>query len=78
MWYVFEHPNGQLIGVDNSSGGYPSKTDYPGSAKYWRSVEEAEEYRGIFTRSPNTPSYYLDAGQWILKTIKIIGINTYV
>ena len=43
--------DGKVVGIDSNSGGYPYKTDSPGSAKFFRTRKEAEHYIGLFTTS---------------------------
>lgn len=38
----------KLIGLDESSGGYPWTPSYPCGIKYWAKREEAEKYNKIF------------------------------
>lgn len=43
--------NGQPVGVDSNSGGYPFKTDSPSQVRYFDSREEAEKYLRVFENS---------------------------
>lgn len=40
--------DGQPVGLDRDSGGYPYKTGYPGSIHYWKSAQEALDYMAMF------------------------------
>jgi hypothetical protein len=40
--------NNKPVGIDQNSGGYPYKTDYPGSVKYWETREKAQHYADMF------------------------------
>lgn len=43
--------DGKPIGLDTASGGYPFKTSYPGSVKYWETRESAQKYADMFPES---------------------------
>jgi len=60
--FCFVTEDGKYVGVDSSSGGYPSVTDYPLGIHLWHSREDAERYRSMFPRE-----------KWILK--KFVGLN---
>lgn len=49
--------NGQPIGLDSDSGGYPYKTEYAGSVKYWATREDARKYLDVFASSPSYGFY---------------------
>lgn len=49
--------NGEPIGLDSNSGGYPHKTDYAGSVKYWNTREEAQDYIDIMTMKETSSTY---------------------
>jgi len=47
--YVLVYTTGEFVGIDNNSGGYPFKTKDWRSARLWRTIAEAKEYRKMFS-----------------------------
>ncbi len=45
------------VGLDNSSGGYPFKTENPSFIKFWETKKDAQVYIEVMQGS-NTDSYY--------------------
>ena len=43
--FVFRHANGEYVGIDMSSGGYPYLDESIHRAKWFHSVAEAKEYQ---------------------------------
>ncbi len=46
-YYVLKYPNGQFVGIDQNSGGYPYETEWPGGVQ-WFSLPEAKRYVKMF------------------------------
>ncbi len=44
-YYVLQDVDGNLIGIDSTSGGYPYVTHFPGSVAYFTTYEDADKYR---------------------------------
>jgi hypothetical protein len=57
----------QLVGVDRDSGGYPFYTDDIRLAMLFPSIEGAQKYKEVFSRS-KTPSEY-DGNQWVINEV---------
>lgn len=49
--FVFITRNGNFIGVDSNSGGYPYVTNHINQVHMWGSTQEAFKYEMMFTRS---------------------------
>jgi hypothetical protein len=48
IWYVLQDANGNLIGKDQSSGGYPWVPDYPSGVWYSQNFDELRDYNEMF------------------------------
>jgi hypothetical protein len=46
--YIFITQDGQYVGMDNNSGGYPHISDNPLNAHPWANIEDAKKYRKMF------------------------------
>jgi hypothetical protein len=60
-----DKPQERFIGVDESSGGYPTHTDLTG-AKIWYNPEKAKEYIQVFARSEESN---FGSKNWIVKEL---------
>ena len=49
-WQVLTYPNGDLVGLDRDSGGYPYRAAHPSQIKFFASMQEAEDYRSHFPK----------------------------
>lgn len=43
--YIMKYPNGDYVGIDDMSGGYPYATKDALSAGQWETAEDAARYR---------------------------------
>lgn len=49
-WYCLQYPDGDLVGLDQSSGGYPIRAKNPADVKYWLKSKDAVDYARIMWR----------------------------
>ena len=47
-WYVCQYSSGELVAIDNNSGGYPYKAINPGEVRYWNDESLAQKYADMF------------------------------
>lgn len=61
---IIDQTKNKFIGVDSNSGGYPTYTDFLGSAKIWISTDKAWEYIQIFGKNISDNS-----SKWVVKSL---------
>ena len=49
--------NDRPVGLDNHSGGYPFKTEFPFQINYWASKEAAQKYIDTMQRADSEGHY---------------------
>lgn len=48
MKYALMFPNGEYVGIDRASGGYPYPVNWHGNVCFWESEEKAKKYSSMF------------------------------
>lgn len=61
--YIFVTEDGDYVGMDNDSGGYPYINKNPLSAHPWSTVEDAKRYQKMFD------------SKWILKKLNGLDVS---